>query len=268
MIGGFTIALLTSGDPYAIESPYPPPAAQTISTARAAESECHIDLYNGSDNPPSTGVRDIERSLVDGGPKAVVAFSVSTSSWKWLQRLDSAPWLHLPGCDIMEMTRQGVARLIAAGVSDIAIFSTFPVNMPRTDELEGARKAFVGAGLPPPPASILIRPGQCERDGYEAAKALLSNPKRRPKGLLINHDVLTRGVLIAILELGIKVPRGPRPRHTREQRRRDRLPLPSGKTALRSGRGGRQHHGAVIERQAGERREQNSQKIHHGNSSI
>ncbi len=206
MIGTSTIALLTGNNPYSQESPFPRLILSHFHHC-AGELDCHIDLHIGSDHVPSTGIRDLERSLAEGvPPKVIVAYSTSSSSGRWLDRLDSVPWLHLAGCDIQEMTRQGVTRLLADGVRDIAIFSTFPISERRTDELEGARQAFAKAGLPPPPDRILIRPGQLERDGYEAAKALLSDPKRRPKGLLINHDVLTRGALLAILECGLKVP--------------------------------------------------------------
>ena len=51
---------------------------------------------------------------------------------KLVDLIHSVPWMHLAGCDIREMTRQGVARLLADGVRNLAILSAFPANDPST----------------------------------------------------------------------------------------------------------------------------------------
>jgi DNA-binding LacI/PurR family transcriptional regulator len=45
------------------------------------------------------------------------------------------------------------------------------------------------------------------REGYEGAKRLLAQRSTRPKALFINHDVITKGALVGLAELGVRFPK-------------------------------------------------------------
>ena len=53
----------------------------------------------------------------------------------------------------------------------------------------------------------MVRWGQADTDGYEMGKLLFADPARRPDAVLVNHDVVCRGLLLALMELGLKIPR-------------------------------------------------------------
>ena len=56
------------------------------------------------------------------------------------------------------------------------------------------------------PENSVVRWGSTEEDGYREAKKLFSDPEQRPDAIFINHDVVTKGAILALLELGLKIP--------------------------------------------------------------
>ncbi|MPN30500.1 HTH-type transcriptional repressor PurR [bioreactor metagenome] len=105
-----------------------------------------------------------------------------------------------------------MAYLLNRGYRDIRVVSQLPEVLLYDDfreayenEIAGCTEAMAAAGLKFDPHSIVRWPEQTEECGYREMKKLLQRPDR-PRAIFINHDILTRGALLAVYELGLKIP--------------------------------------------------------------
>jgi LacI family transcriptional regulator len=101
--------------------------------------------------------------------------------------------------------REAVEHLIQAGHKRIAIIQGLPNTFTSTARLDGYREALAAHGLPFDPT--LVVGGDFRREnGYVATKLLLSLDSP-PTALFATSDLITLGVLSALSEEGLEIPR-------------------------------------------------------------
>ncbi|OGV67066.1 MAG: hypothetical protein A3K19_01645 [Lentisphaerae bacterium RIFOXYB12_FULL_65_16] len=202
-IGADTIALAVGQSPYASESAFPRLIIDSFHRLCGAyNASVSVHILSDQDGPQNAA--RLEQDVHDGRVKCIFSFFHSTFQSHWLEGLRDVPWVTVFDIGFRHMVKTGVSHLLAHGRRDIRVLSMLPPDKDAALEREGATEAFAAAGVPPPPG-FLIQCGQREQHGYEATHQLLSG-RQRPDGLLVNHDLLTRGVLLALAERGARVP--------------------------------------------------------------
>lgn len=102
--------------------------------------------------------------------------------------------------------RAVVAHLLALGHRRIAMVTGPEGNADSRQRLEGYRRALADAGLAPDPA--LIVPGAFDEESGRGAVPVLLARRTRPTAIFAGNDMMAVGVLGALVELGVEVPRG------------------------------------------------------------
>lgn len=165
----------------------------------------YFDFQSGS-----RALFDLEQDLARGEIKAVIASNRSPRLTRFLDDHPELTWLEPVGLDQRGTVKKGVQYLIERGYRKILVVSMLPKVLEYVDfraffhdEQQGAAEAAAGSG-----ADVeVVRWGQTDTDGYEMGKALFADRTRRPDAVLVNHDVVCRGLLLALMELGLKIPR-------------------------------------------------------------
>lgn len=165
----------------------------------------YFDFQSGS-----RALFDLEQDLARGEIKAVIASNRSPRLTRFLDDHPELTWLEPVGLDQRGTVKKGVQYLIERGYRKILVVSMLPKVLEYEDfraffhdEQQGAAEAAAGSG-----ADVeVVRWGQTDTDGYEMGKALFADRTRRPDAVLVNHDVVCRGLLLALMELGLKIPR-------------------------------------------------------------
>ena len=202
-IGANTIALALGSNPYAQESQFPRLIIDSFHRL-CGKFNLSVTVHILSDADGPQNALRLEDELKGGKTKCVYSFFHSTFQSKWMAEGRSFPWLSTTYKDCRQIVKAGVAHLLAHGRRDIRILSRFAPGMDAGEEIQGALEAFSEAGVTPP-KELLLQWGQRERYGYEMTRSLMNSGKR-PDALLVNHDMLTRGVLLALMERGVRVP--------------------------------------------------------------
>ncbi len=165
----------------------------------------YFDFQSGS-----RALFDLEQDLARGEVKAVVASNRSPRLTRFLDDHPGLTWLEPVSLDQRGTVSRGVQYLIERGYRKILVVSMLPKELDYEDfrgyfrdEQQGAAEAAAGSGA----AVEVVRWGQTDTDGYEMGKALFADRARRPDAVLVNHDVVCRGLLLALMELGLKIPR-------------------------------------------------------------
>ncbi|TMQ69639.1 MAG: LacI family transcriptional regulator [Candidatus Eisenbacteria bacterium] len=120
------------------------------------------------------------------------------------------PEVQVGGCDSLSIDNVGgaraiVAHLIALGHRRIATVTGPAGNIDAHQRLEGHRMALRDARLEPS-ASLELRGDFTERSGYEAGMQLVSR-RPRPTAVFVANDPMAVGVLGALQDAGVEVPR-------------------------------------------------------------
>ena len=98
---------------------------------------------------------------------------------------------------------EGVSHLIAEGYKRIGIITGSLEVMTAKERLEGYKRALEDNGMDFD--EELVENGWYTQDGgYRAAKRLIGRAK--PDALFVTNNVMTTGALLAIKELGLKIP--------------------------------------------------------------
>lgn len=98
---------------------------------------------------------------------------------------------------------EGVSHLISEGYRKIGIIIGPLEVMTAKERLEGYKKALQDNGIEF--NEDLVEFGEYTQDGgYRAAKTLIK--KEKPDAIFVTNNVMTTGALLAIKELGIKIP--------------------------------------------------------------
>jgi len=98
---------------------------------------------------------------------------------------------------------EGVSHLISEGYKRIGIIIGPLVIMTAKERLEGYKRALQDGGIEFD--EDLVEYGEYTQDGgYRAAKRLIE--RANPDALFVTNNVMTTGALLAIKELGLKIP--------------------------------------------------------------
>jgi len=196
-----TIALVFGTNPFARESGYYRLLYKQIQEQAAAMNlhlSSYLDLGNGD---VATRLRELEVDIRERRHGFLIALCRTDDLNRWLDNQTLVPWVIEHTIDHHALTAQGLAYLQQRGYRKIGILlggSTQHVN----DECLAAYRERFGDL---PPWSHRICPGTGD-GGYACLKTWFANPADRPDALFINHDVVLRGALLAILELGLNLP--------------------------------------------------------------
>lgn len=98
-----------------------------------------------------------------------------------------------------------VEHLVTLGHRRIGIVSDQPEIASSAERIAGYRSALEATGLPLDERLIAIT-GSSQADGYRAARALLDS-RRRPTGVFTANNMMSVGTLLALRDLGLRVPR-------------------------------------------------------------
>ena len=156
----------------------------------------------------------LETSIASGQVDAILPVGPGELFMRWLERVTSVPWFSSSlWTDESEGMRLGLEYLFGCGFRRVTVVSRFdfnnpPVNIWRRsldEELAGIQSACRNADLPRDSVTLLHW-GWNSRDGYEGIRKLFASRKNRPEALFINHDVITKGALVSLAEMGIRFP--------------------------------------------------------------
>ena len=100
--------------------------------------------------------------------------------------------------------RRAVEHLVGLGHTRIGIVSDRPAVSSSADRIQGYRTALRTAGLHPERELESVG-GSTQAEGFAAARRLLSAPDR-PTAVFTANNFMTVGTLLAIRELGLRVP--------------------------------------------------------------
>lgn len=152
---------------------------------------------------------DIKEDVAEGRVKALIPMCSFPMLSDWLREDKKVFYRFLPPNDFRQGTYEAIRYLLKQGYRKIRMVSQLPEELLYPDhrefheqEVAGFKVAMAEAGLE---FSPVLRWNYFESEGYRRTKELLRSPDR-PEALFINHDMMTRGALLAIYELGLRVP--------------------------------------------------------------
>ena len=170
---------------------------------RGIAMDCRISL-GGSDF--NSNIARLAEDAESGRFACILPVHATLEIMNWLMARRNLRWTWAAHIDYRVSAFRAIDHLLSKGYRKISSVSMFPpVYYPEPSinhELEGVWAAYGHHGLPAPASPILYW-GSCEADGYENIKKLMADPESRPDALFINHDILARGVLRGLAELGI-----------------------------------------------------------------
>lgn len=206
-ISSDTIGLVYGEDPMTITSPYYRLLMSAFHELSINHS-VHLDNYifmNGAN--AYRNFTTLEKDITSGKLKCLIVASTTDTMTNWLERYCSIPWIIPSSGSVQTRTYMGVSKICQAGYKNIKVLSLY--NDHYTAEIQQEREAMLKAyqdcgSLGNMPELVVC--GQNEIDGYNYIKETFTKNKDIPDALLINHDVVTKSVLMATFELGIKIP--------------------------------------------------------------
>jgi len=150
-------------------------------------------------------------SEIDEGQYAcVLPLEFSRGFIEWLEAQDKTPFFHQVAPDLKQSVFEGFGQLLDRGYRKIEFVSMYNDynDWILEKELEGIKDAYASRGLKPLPEKSIFKWGYLTNGAYEKAKSLFGKRPRRewPEAIFSHHDVLTKGLLIAFAELGIRIP--------------------------------------------------------------
>jgi LacI family transcriptional regulator len=92
-------------------------------------------------------------------------------------------------------------HLLDAGHRELGVLAG-TAGLASERRVQGVVRAVESAGLPAP---VVVRAGHSVEDGYAAARALLES-EHVPSALVCTHERLALGALLAVTDLGLRVP--------------------------------------------------------------
>ena len=206
-VKGKVVGVLFGGNPLVIKTPFYRLLLNSL-LIRAAKEDMSIQPYFDYDlDNPYQGIRVVEKDVRDGNIKCLIPLSTSVQQAAWLDGTSICPVAYGPELDLKEMARIGVEHLLAKGRRRIKFFPMYSSNRKQYDaETNGIKAAFKAAGINPPPIDdIMVLCDEKNQSSYEVTKTMLA--KERIDGIIVGHDVLVQGVLIALLGREVKLPR-------------------------------------------------------------
>ncbi|MDD3154265.1 MAG: GntR family transcriptional regulator [Victivallaceae bacterium] len=176
---------------------------------QAEKRNSNLKIYFDFENS-NRAIFDLEQDLARGEVKAIIASRRSLRLTEFLnERLQNVLWCDPFLLDFQETVRKGVAYLAQQGYRKILVVSMYPEELVYEEHKKNFQAEVRGAALGVANTSAevsVVRWGDSEIDGYERGKEFCRSPNR-PDAILVNHDVICRGLLLALVEHGIKIPR-------------------------------------------------------------
>ncbi|MFZ2658411.1 MAG: GntR family transcriptional regulator [Victivallales bacterium] len=209
-VKGKVVGVLFGGNPLVIKTPFYRLLLNSL-LIRAAKEDMSIQPYFDYDlDNPYQGIRAVEKDVRDGNIKCLIPLCTSIQQSAWLDGTSICPVIDSPGLDLKDMARLGIEHLLAKGRRRIKFFLMYSPNMPNIKqydaEINGIKAAFKTAGIKPPPMDdILVFCDDKFKAGYEVMKTMLA--KGNIDGIIVNHDILVQGILIALLGCEVKLPK-------------------------------------------------------------
>jgi LacI family transcriptional regulator len=210
LASGLTRAVgLVVGD---IENPFFGAAARSMSDA--LEEHGHTVLLTNSDEDLDRERRAVE-TLRARQVDALVVVSSANGPLPHLTAAAAAPLVLLDRtvralrADSVTVDNRGGARmavehLVEHGHRRIGLVSDTPSISSSAERIEGYRDALAAVGIKPG-GHLMSLGGATRSDGYRAARRLLEAPDR-PTALFTANNFMTVGAMLALADLGLRVP--------------------------------------------------------------
>ncbi len=167
---------------------------------------CHFALGGSGFESHSRMLREDARN---GRYSFMIPIAGNLELMKWMEGQKDVPWISPPDFDIRSSVHDGFTHLLDRGYRKITFVSLcLPADKAEDIvglEYQGAWSAFARKGLQMP-GDMFNYWGGTPEDGYEQMKKLLADVKKRPEAIYINHDLLTKGALKAVSEMGLGIP--------------------------------------------------------------
>ncbi len=202
------IALVFGNNPFRSQSPLYSLLLDEFQK-QAWEQDFNLKVYLDFDSGSRT-LYDLEQDIAGGEVKAVISCNRTEALTAFIAERPGVLSCEPVHIDFQHSIRTGVEYLIGRGYRRITVVSMLPEELRYAnfrEQFECERRGMLDAIAGSDAKAEIIRWGSRDIDGYEKGKALLAAPRKRPDAILVHHDVLCRGLLIAILEAGLKIPR-------------------------------------------------------------
>jgi DNA-binding transcriptional regulator YhcF (GntR family) len=175
--------------------------------AEDIKSDLHVGLIR--ERFEVRGRQFIEAAM-EGKYSCAVLFDASSELTAWAKRQDIVPCVLPATTDLKESARLGASCLLERGVKRPLLVSMMAESFFNDrahgikDELEGFAEAFASYGRSFDPESVKYWDSSA-LEGYTQMRRILESGSL-PDGIFIHHDVLTKGVLPALAERGVRIP--------------------------------------------------------------
>ena len=196
-------------NPFTVESEYDRLFMKWLDLAfrkRGIAVDCRLSL-GGSD--AKANISRLAEDADNGRFACLLPLHATLDLMNWLMARRNLRWTWPAHFDIKAGAFDALDHLLSKGFRRIASVSMFPPDYyPEpaiNQEFEGVLEAYRKHGVAAPAPSLLYW-GKTEADGYEGVKRVFSDKGSRPEALFVNHDVLSKGALRALAELGISIP--------------------------------------------------------------
>ena len=186
----------------------------------------NVTIRTWADSRPpsllSTPLVDLQKAVEAREVQALLVPVCNAPEFQWLRKLD-LPVSFMTDADVpnrlrfddRQMFRLAMERLHAQGCRSVGLISNVgPIEEARTEsDRYGYRNAFLDMarefGMEVRDSWVRTPAGVValiERFGYEQFHALWQQAER-PRGLIVHPDTAAKGVVVAMLEAGVRVPR-------------------------------------------------------------
>ncbi len=174
---------------------------------RAHEYALNANTYVFHPDAGFGPLRQLEQDIADNRLKCLFVVCVSEDARRWLDHSCRIPFIPSPRLDLEHLSAEGLSVLLRRGYRNIKVLSmaVAPGNPVFHAEERGLARAWSQHGMKGPPPE-LIWCGHTESGAYEATRRCCLHPDGRPDAIYCLHDIVTRGVLFALTELGLKMP--------------------------------------------------------------
>lgn len=179
--------------------------------SQAEAGKINLKVYfDTQENGSSRALYEMRRDVASGKLKALIAIDRSPELSDWLNQQQEIFWIEPLHTDSYRAVKTSIEYLLSRGYRRILMVSMQPVELLYGDwavyfQQEKAAMEAVVAGHDA--TAEIVRWGQSEIDGYREGKALFGDSSRpRPDAIFVNHDVVCRGLLLALMEQGLKIP--------------------------------------------------------------
>ena len=203
-----TIAIVFGHNPFKLETAYYTIFLEALKQSLSEAGfgfDCHFGLiWEGY----QAGLQRLKNEIDEGKYAALLVIAPSMELGAWLGGQRLLPAFNLPPFDVRYSAYSGLSHLLKQGVEKVKFV---PLQNPAQnssyyqEELAGARQAFSEAGMDWRKENVCYL-GDSIQSAYVNTRTLFKDMRKRPQGLFINHDVVTKGALSALNELGIRIP--------------------------------------------------------------